>query len=439
MSVNAIIVRNLRDLPNGKKGLWINNLVLKGSLDVGTKVIRKYDYENKLITLTKTNDNDHNLTISYRKSTPETPILDLKNNEFHEMFKDVNKVEVHFMENKVVIKIAEIEQNEIRRKLKTTYKTFELFCGGGTLSHQFKLAGFESAGGVEYEDKCMEYFVNNHGAKGTIVADIKDVTADMYARNKDIHLVLAGIPCPNFSRSNKLMQEALVRDRNGIATESDLQLLESRNEAEYLTFYVLEALRAMNPRTIVIEEVVEYISTNAYSLLKYILKTMNYEITETISEGSHTKRKRWCLVANTGSSINLDDLIPNRDVTLAEVLDIDINTADWKELKDIKRLESASKKATIGIRSALATDIKCNTFTCHATRHTEPCLKHPTEDLYMEFTNEDIAKIHGLRGYKLDGNKTTSRIVLGNGVTDMFYHIAERIKDDIAFSEGRLF
>ncbi|MGD9679267.1 MAG: hypothetical protein AB7V16_13075 [Vulcanibacillus sp.] len=49
--------------------------------------------------------------------------------------------------------------------------------------------------------------------------------------------------------------------------------------------------------------------------------------------------------------------------------------------------------------------------------------------MYYEFTNEDIKKIHGLHNYKLSGVKTWDRYILGNGVTDMFYQVALRIKE----------
>lgn len=436
------IIKDLRNLTNGKKGLWINNLTLKESMDVGDKAIKDYNFESKTITITKVEDGENSdTTISYRKSSPGTPILDLKNNTFHEMYKDVEKVEIKFLKGKIIITIAEIEKNEIKRREKTSMKTFELFCGGGTLSHHFKLAGFNPSGGVEFNENCLNYYINNHGHEGTILSDIKDVTASMYP--KDIEVVLVGIPCQTFTKANKQMVDAKARDAKGIASEEDQLIIDTQNQAEYLTFYVLEALRAMNPKTIVVEEVVEYTSTQAYAMLKYILKVMNYNITETISEGSHTKRKRWCLVANTGPEIPLDDIIPYTEKVLAEVIGLDVESADWKKSTEIKRLDTASKKNTIGIRYASADSVKCNTFTCHATRHTEPCLKHPDEDLYLEFTNQNIADIHGLRGYKLDtedlGNKTTSRYVLGNGVTDMFYHIANRILIGKAYEDGRLF
>lgn len=69
------------------------------------------------------------------------------------------------------------------------------------------------------------------------------------------------------------------------------------------------------------------------------------------------------------------------------------------------------------------------------TRHTEPCLKHPEKELYYEFTNEDIKKIHGLDEYKLSGVKTWDRYVLGNGVSDMFFYVAKRILEANSITE----
>ena len=71
-----------------------------------------------------------------------------------------------------------------------------------------------------------------------------------------------------------------------------------------------------------------------------------------------------------------------------------------------------------------------NTFTTHGTRHTEPCLKHPSKELFSEFTNNEIKKIHGLDdNFILSDKKTTARQVLGQGVTNMYYHVAMRVKE----------
>lgn len=421
------IIKKLRDLENGKKGLWINNLTLKKSLEVGDTINCTYDFNNKVLIIEKAEILGSH-TVSFRKSNPNIPILDIKNGSLTKLFEDVEKVEIQFYENKIVVKTALVEEKQKEREQKQQLRTFELFCGGGTLSEQFKYAGFTPVGGLEFNENCLKFFEHNHTSSTyTILSDIRDVQLEEYPKNVDV--VLCGIPCPPFSRGNKMMQEALLRHNKGEATEEDMILLESRYEAEYLTYYVLEAIRAMNPKTVVVEEVVEYSTTNASELLRGILRHMNYEISETVSVGSHTARKRWCLVANAGSKVNLDNLIPTNTKTLLEVIGKTIDEIEWKKVSEIQRLETASKKDSIGIRSSLATDTICNTFTCHGTRHTEPSLCHPTEKLYYEFTNEDIKKIHGLHNYKLSGVKTWDRYILGNGVTDQFYQVALRIKE----------
>lgn len=420
------IIKSLRDLENGKKGLWINNLSLKRSLEVGDVVNTIYDYENKVLIVEKT-DILGSHTISYRKSNPNIPILDIKNNSLGDLFRGVDKVEIQFFENKIIVKVAHIEELKNERFNKKTFKTFELFCGGGTLSEQFKYAGFIPVGGLEYQENCLKIFEHNHKtSKMTILSDIRDMVASDYPN--DVDVLLCGIPCTNFTPANKAMLEASARAKKGLATNEDYKLLEERNQAEFLVFYVLEAIRKMNVRTVVVEEVEAFFQTNAADLLRGILRHMGYEISETFAMGSHTKRKRGCLIANAGNKVNLHNLVPSSSKSILDVIGKTVDEIDWRPVEEIQRLLGASQKDTIGIRYSLTTDTMVNTITCHATRHTEPCLKHPEKDLYYEFTNEDIKKIHGLKDYKLSGVKTWDRYVLGNGVTDMFYYLAERIK-----------
>ena len=102
------IVKKLRDLENGKKGLWINNLTLKKSLEVGDAINCIYDFENKVLIVEKA-EILGNHTVSYRKSNPEIPILDIKNGFLTRLFEYVEKVEIKFYENKIVVKPALIE------------------------------------------------------------------------------------------------------------------------------------------------------------------------------------------------------------------------------------------------------------------------------------------------------------------------------------------
>lgn len=427
------IIKKLRDLPNSRKGLWVNNLTLKKSFQAGDTVNISYDHSSKIVIVEKA-EILGNHTISYRKSDEKrTPILDIKNQAIDSLFKDVEKVEIQFFKDRLVIKVAAIEELKNERIGKTGLKTFELFCGGGTLSQMFKQAGFNPVGGLEIEEKYLSVFENNHNPKYTILGSLEDVATNDYP--KDIDVLLAGIPCNKFSASNKGMIEALSRYKMGIATKKDMELIEERNQAEYLTFYVLEAIRAMNVKTVVIEEVVPYSLTNASQLLRGILKHMGYELSETVSTGTNTKRKRWCLVANMIEKINLNNLLPDSEKTINDCLEIPIEKREWFKKEDMPRIARAEN--SIGIRAMLPSMKKSNSFTTHSTRSSEPILRHPKFELYSEFTNQEIANIHGLVDFKLSGTKTTDRQILGQGVSDMFYFIANRIKDSFGINTLR--
>ena len=424
------IIKRLRELPNSKKGIWVNNLTLRKSFEAGDTVNISYDFSNKIVIVEKA-EILGNHTISFRKSDEKrTPILDIKNQSIDNLFKDVEKVEIQFYKDRLVIKVAAIEELKNERINKTGLKTFELFCGGGTLSQMFKQAGFNPVGGLEIEEKYLEVFEDNHNPKYTILSSLEDVTPNDYP--KDVDVLLAGIPCTKFSSSNKGMIEAFARYKNGIASQKDLELIEERNQAEYLTFYVLEAIRAMNVKTVVIEEVVPYSVTNASHLLRGILKHMGYQLSETISSGTNTKRKRWCLVANMTEKIELNNLLPDTDKTINDCLEISTDKREWFKKEEMPRISRAAN--SIGIRAMLPSMKKANSFTTHSTRSTEPILKHPQFNLFSEFTNQEIANIHGLVDYKLSGTKTTDRQILGQGVSDMFYFIAHRIKDALGIN-----
>ncbi|WP_152633374.1 DNA cytosine methyltransferase [Aliarcobacter butzleri] len=429
-TIFAKTIRKIRDLGKEKKGIFVCNLDLKKSFKVGDNVEYIYDFKNKQIDIIKKIDGTHR--VSFRKSEPDKPILDIKNKTVYELFKDAEKVEICFAENRVVVRLSTNQKLQNTRENNYGLSTFELFCGGATLSKMFRQAGFTPVGGIEINEKCLELAELNHDTfKYTILADIRDIHPTDYPKN--INTLLVGIPCQPYSKGNITMQTALKNQREGTETVEDLENLENRYEAEALVFFILESIRHINPQNIVFEEVMSFSSTNACGLLRSVLSYMGYNLLETIEEGSHTKRKRWTMIATAlKSSINLENLLPKTDKTIEDFLVIKSKDREWKRIEDVPRLLSASRKPTVGVRSCLPTDIKANTFTTHRTRSSEQALrKSKDEELYSEFTDEEIANIHGLVDYKLTNTAKWNRYVLGNGVTDMFFYIAKRLKQAI--------
>lgn len=419
----SVSVLRLSDHGENKR-IWIVSKKLQSVFQAGDKVIAKSYKNEKMMVIDKAEILGGTHTISKRKSG--TPILDIKNKSVEETFgSDVEKIEVLFFEDQIVIKVSKTEKFKSQRADKNGLNTFELFCGGGTLSQFFKEAGFNIIGGLELNPDYLALFHENHEGDEiySISGNLEDIHTSYFPRNVD--RVLAGIPCTKYSGSNLKLKQAQKAKREG--KDYDEAEIAKEYEAEALTFYVLTAIRAMNPKTVVVEEVVEYSESSASMMLRTILGQMGYELSETVIESTHTKRVRWCLVANMGAQINLDNLSKDDGKTIVDFLETSIEDREWQSEQENPRVAGMIKKG-LGIRSCLPTDKKSNTFTTHRTRHTEPILKHPTQELYSEFTDKEIANIHGLSNYHIGEVKTLARQVLGQGVTDVFREVANRIK-----------
>lgn len=426
ISVSILTLGTMKE-NNGRK-IYITNKKLSNVYEIGEKVSIVYDYDNKQIKIKPADFMTGTHTISSKGNG--TPVLDIKNRKVAETFgSDVEKVEVLFYKDEIIIKVSKTEKFKAQRKNKKGLNTFELFCGAGTLSNFFKRAGFNIIGGLELNQDYVSLFhENNEGDEiYTINGKLEDVHTSYFPKNVDV--VLCGIPCTKYSPSNLALKKAQKAKRSGF--DFDEKKLEEEYEAEALTFYVLTAIRAMNPKTIVVEEVPEYSEAPSSMMLRTVLKQMGYNINEAVSEGSNTKRKRWTLVADMDNAIELDNLICEKTYTIEHFLETSIEDRNWQTADENLRVAGMIRKG-LGIRSCLPTDYKVNTFTTHSTRHTEPILKHPNKELYSEFTNREIAKIHGLPNtFVLDPRVTISRQILGQGVTDMFYTVAQRIKNNV--------
>jgi site-specific DNA-cytosine methylase/ribosomal protein L21E len=440
-NINTQVLKGISVLTLGKIGkenegrkIYITNKKLQETFTVGEKVNINYDSSNKQIIIDKADLFSNGHTIS--KKGNGTPVLDIKNKTITKTLgSDIEKVEVLFFEDQIVIKVSKTEKFKAQRKNKNGLNTFELFSGAGTLSHFFKKAGFNIIGGLELNaDYSALFHENNSGDEiYSIQGKLEDIHTSYFPKNVDT--VLSGIPCTNYCDVNLKLKKAKLAKEKGL--EHEESEIEKLYEADTLTFYVLTAIRSMNPKTVVVEEVVEYSETSASMMLRTVLKQMGYHLSETVSQGSNTKRKRWVLVANMANKINLESLVIQNANTLESLLETTIEDRDWKPKEEFA---PSRLNENIGIRSCTPYDYISNTFTTHSTRGTEPILKHPTKDLYSEFTNREIANIHGIdKDFILDERKSISRQILGQGVTDMFYTVAQRVKGntyEVKFKSG---
>lgn len=428
LPANSLIRRGMSILNIGevKQGdgrvrrVWIANKNIEESFSIGERVMINYDKEACMITIDKS-EVFANHTVSSRKGVE--PIIDIKNKQVEEVFGDAQSIEVLFYESRIEIRVAKNEKAREARNKKGRKRIFELFAGAGTLTQFFKQEKFETVGALEMDGQFLTMFQNNNEDVYTIHAKIEDVRAEDYPDN--VEVLLCGIPCTSFSVGNLKMKQAISAYKSGETHDKDK--VKSYHESEALTFHVLNAIVAMNPKTVVVEEVEAYSQTASSMMLRTVLASMGYNISETVATGMHSKRKRWALVADMEKTVSLDGINETIDgKCINDFLETPIEDREWQNAFENKRVAGMIRKG-LGIRSVSPYDITCGTFTTNGTRHTDPVLKHPTKELYSEFTNNEIAKIHGLVNYRLSGVKTIDRRILGQGVTDQFMLIAQRI------------
>lgn len=420
---------------NGNKKIYVTNKNLEKSLPVGTPVITSYDKRNREITFVKAENGLGNHTISTKPNG--TPVLDLKNRYVGETIGNVDLIEVQFYENKVVVKVPKNIKDKEARANKTELSIFEIFAGSATLTNLFEQAGFISKGTLELNEQNMAIYHENHKDQDTftVCADIRNVDVDNLPKGVTVALVTP--PCNAASKGNNKLREAIKNKKDGL--EYDRAIIEEMEQLDSLMYYALKAVEAMNPKTIVWENVYEYtqnaydssLERGVYTLAKTVLKAKGYKISEFTGESHNTTRRRWTMIAHYGDeAISLDDIVIDQTKsTVQEHLAVSDKEREWKKADEfaVSRLVNNP----VGIRAVELDDFVTPTFSTHATRRTFPIL-HKVEngvDLYSAFTPEDIKNIHGLSiDYKLPREKTVAYRILGQGVASMFREVAFTIR-----------
>lgn len=387
---------------NGNKKIYITNKNLEKSLPAGSPIVTLYNKTNREITLVKAENGLGNHTISAKPNG--TPVLDLKNKQVGETIGNTAYIEVSFYENKIVIRVPKnIKEQELRVK-KHKLSIFEIFAGSATMTNMFEQAGFVSKGSLELNEQNMAIYHENHKDQDTftVCADIRNIDVDNLP--KDVTIALITPPCNAASKGNNKLREAIKNKKDGL--EYDRAIIEEMEQLDSLMYYALKAVEAMNPKTIVWENVYEYtqnaydssLERGVYTLAKTVLKAKGYKISEFTGESHNTTRRRWTMIAHYGDeAISLDDIIVDQTKSIVqEHLAVSDKEREWKKADEfaVSRLVNNP----VGIRAVELDDFVTPTFSTHATRRTFPIL-HKVEngvDLYSTFTPEDIKNIHGL-------------------------------------------
>jgi DNA (cytosine-5)-methyltransferase 1 len=141
----------------------------------------------------------------------------------------------------------------------TTKKVIvELFCGCGGTSLGFEMAGYEVIMGIDIHQPSINTFKANHPNCSTILGDIKKISPEevlKFLDNREIDVLIGGVPCQGFSLNNRKRHES--DERNFLYKE-------------YLRF-----VEVLKPKAVVLENVSGMKSTANGEFVKNIERELS--------------------------------------------------------------------------------------------------------------------------------------------------------------------
>ena len=186
-----------------------------------------------------------------------------------------------------------------RKSRKCRLRAIDLFSGCGGLTLGLKQAGFNVIGAVEIDALAAETYAANHPEVKLWTKDIRKVTGAQMRRMLKLKKgqldLLAGCPpCQGFS---------VMRTRNG-----NNRVRDQRND---LVFEFLRFVKALRPKTIMMENVPVLAENRRMMKIKKKLKAMGYEsngtpiVLNTAEYGVPQRRRRMILVCSRVGTIVL--------------------------------------------------------------------------------------------------------------------------------------
>ncbi|KZK96632.1 MULTISPECIES: DNA cytosine methyltransferase [unclassified Pseudovibrio] len=425
------IVNTKVSLNKGRKRVWIEGEKLRRE---GIEAGQYYDLavEGEQLVLT-INDFGARKVSRRKKGSIINPVIDLTSSEVAELFSDAQMIRVLIKDQQITIcahhKDMRIEERVSRLMHKLNNKmpldVCSLFHGGGVLDAAIH-DGLEQTGlksrlsvAVEIEPDYLASSIRNN-----IFWDSKSIAIEGPIEAVNLgkspapaSILIAGLPCTGASKSGRV--------------KNKLQYAESHDSAGAMFFHFLQFVQAVNPAIILIENVPEYSSTASMTVIRSVLGSLGYKLSERVFEGNEfgalEARKRLCVVAMTEGLelLDLDSVEPliKKPVTLNEILEpISSDSERWKDLDYLAKKEARDMAAGKGFKRQLlnASAEACGTIGRGYAKYrsTEPFLKHPTnEKLSRLFTPLEHARVKGIPAKLIEGlSSTTAHEVLGQSV-----------------------
>lgn len=98
---------------------------------------------------------------------------------------------------------------------KKKYKVLDLFCGCGGISEGFSLAGFEIAGGIDFNEYATVTFKHNFAKAIVHNIDISIFPDDQIDKEYgNVDVIVGGPPCQGFSSANRWQKKRKIQGTN---------------------------------------------------------------------------------------------------------------------------------------------------------------------------------------------------------------------------------
>jgi DNA (cytosine-5)-methyltransferase 1 len=408
----------------GNPRLWLENQDLaRAGFDPGALMTAEFLAGRVILRLSDAGDR----RVSGKKKMGRSiPVIDINSPKLREAFGAVATVEVRFSTGEIVItpeRTAEKRATRCRNG-----KEGSLFSGGGFLSMAAKLAGYTPAWGVEVDEKIAHSYKANHPESTVLVQSVSEVRTEAL---EPVELLTMGIPCQPFST-------ARTKSKGAANEKRDRSLPPEEHALGDMVFWALKVIDAMNPATVVVEEVPGFLKAGAGFIFRYALERMGYHVESRVMDprdyGSLTSRRRAVIVATSDDAAVRWPLEAPVTRTLGDVLEpadapglrwwtAEDTTGRWVFAHWAKQSAAGNGFANGLILTAASTSVPTIKREYFKGMGDQPIVQHPTDPTRFRWlTVTEVRRIMEVpEDYVLPTSAYDAGVLMGNGVLADFF------------------
>lgn len=340
------------------------------------------------------------------KKQGQIPVIDINSRELSAAFGKCRALVVRLRENSIVIEATRTARKQATRC--RNGKEGALFAGGGLLSLAAKQAGYKSAWACELEETYADCFAENNPEAVILNQSIAELDL---ANLEPVELITAGIPCQPFSDKR--------RDKPKAVPEA--------HELGDMVFWALKVIDALNPATVLIEQVPKFLESGAGFVLVSALRRMGYQVESRVvdpaNEGELCGRKRAVVMATSGNGVTWGEEKPTQQ-KLGDILEeadddewFDASSKPWLFEHWAKQKAKGNRFVSVQL-DAETTRVPCLSKRYFAGQGDGAVVKHPSRpNTFRWLRVSEVAKIMGVPDdYRLPSAKTRAGEILGQAV-----------------------